>query len=480
MSIGAKQMLMTIAVADTVYGLRARDVLDIGEAGGITPVPGAPPFVLGVCTRKGAVVPVLSVGQRLGLQLPATAGPTQVAFVQHGDDVTGLAIDRAVGFLEVADEEITPSPSVMAAAEAPWFDGIVSTAEGRLAALLNLDILLEFEISDAARERMDAYAASAGEYALPPEAQETGDLYIVADVGEASFCFAAAIVDEVAPKTAPERRGDLPPHVIGWLELPRSVAAVYSLRSRFALPGNDDDARYVLCAAGEDTVAFAVDSINEIIAVAGSDRHPPPLMLGDIDSEGIEALVVRPESRQVIAALDPSALLGQSKLGEAPPGRNSEMQETQLQQTSSTDLELLLFHLGNHLLALPTSAVREVLSRPPISWVPLAPPDIAGVFHLRGEVVPAMDLLSRFADSDRPDEEAEVVIVLEARGNPVGLLAHALHEIRRVPMNELSPPPAVVQGPGEGLLSGIVEGRSGEGVLVLSPELLLGGPATGE
>jgi chemotaxis signal transduction protein len=55
-------------------------------------------------------------------------------------------------------------------------------------------------------------------------------------------------------------------------------------------------------------------------------------------------------------------------------------------------LRLVCFELRNQELALPIGDVRETLTLQPITRVVLTPPCLAGVFSLRGEIVPVIDL----------------------------------------------------------------------------------------
>src|SRR5688500_4391937 len=55
-------------------------------------------------------------------------------------------------------------------------------------------------------------------------------------------------------------------------------------------------------------------------------------------------------------------------------------------------LRLVCFELRGQELALPIADVRETLPVQPITRVILTPPCLAGVFSLRGDIVPAVDL----------------------------------------------------------------------------------------
>lgn len=84
--------------------------------------------------------------------------------------------------------------------------------------------------------------------------------------------------------------------------------------------------------------------------------------------------------------------------------------------------------LGDHLVAVPAGCVREVLERPALTAVPLAPVEVLGVAALRGEVLcvvdagPLLGLAPR-----RGDVPAALVVVAGGR-----LLGLALDEVTDV------------------------------------------------
>ena len=60
------------------------------------------------------------------------------------------------------------------------------------------------------------------------------------------------------------------------------------------------------------------------------------------------------------------------------------------------ELIFLTFRVGPVQMALPVQRLREVLRYRPARPVPYAPPFIEGIIHLRGELIPILDLRKRF------------------------------------------------------------------------------------
>ncbi len=104
-------------------------------------------------------------------------------------------------------------------------------------------------------------------------------------------------------------------------------------------------------------------------------------------------------------------------------------------------LRLVCFELRGQELALPISDVRETLPLQPITPVFLTPPCLAGVFSLRGDIVPAIDLgvLLGFPRNE-PGHDARIVVIEHAHGT-AGIVVDRLRDLR-VLDGELDPPPA--------------------------------------
>ena len=117
------------------------------------------------------------------------------------------------------------------------------------------------------------------------------------------------------------------------------------------------------------------------------------------------------------------------------------MNQNDTQQTTL----YLTFLLGDELLAVDVSKVREVLDLCHITRVPKAQEYMRGVINVRGNVLPIIDLRSRF---DMPAVEATVdsrIVVLEVDMDGseivVGALADSVHEVIDIASDHIGPPP---------------------------------------
>jgi len=119
-----------------------------------------------------------------------------------------------------------------------------------------------------------------------------------------------------------------------------------------------------------------------------------------------------------------------------------------------------IFLMGGEAFALPVKRVAEVLAAQKIRRLPDAPPFLAGLIDLRGDVMPVLDLRKRFHIRPAADSR-ERVIVLKKKRERIGLIVDDVREVAPFDREELEPAPSIFRGIGAEYLAGIgrVEGR---------------------
>ena len=137
-------------------------------------------------------------------------------------------------------------------------------------------------------------------------------------------------------------------------------------------------------------------------------------------------------------------------------------------------LRLVCFDLRAQELALPIADVRETLPVPPITRVFLVPPCMAGVFSLRGDIVPVIDLGILLGLPPTAVGNDSKIVVVDCAAGLVGIVVDRLRDLRTIEESlEVAPPslpPAVAQ-----LLAGVLASPTGT-VRVLDARAVLTAP----
>jgi purine-binding chemotaxis protein CheW len=90
------------------YALPVSGVREITELGPITPVPGAPPHLLGVWNLRGDVLAALDLAALLGLI--SVDEPARIVVAEHGEVRAGLLVEAVAG-VGPLPQALEPAPS---------------------------------------------------------------------------------------------------------------------------------------------------------------------------------------------------------------------------------------------------------------------------------------------------------------------------------------------------------------------------------
>ncbi len=106
---------------------------------------------------------------------------------------------------------------------------------------------------------------------------------------------------------------------------------------------------------------------------------------------------------------------------------------------TSSDCRFLTVGIGQSQLGLRIEQVREVLDEVTATRVPGMKPVVMGVFNLRGEIVPIIDLGRRLS-LDSASEQGKIVVV-EQSDHTYGLWVDDIWSVQVVDEDRLEPPP---------------------------------------
>lgn len=129
------------------------DIMDVREIRGWTPataLPQAPAFVRGVINLRGAVLPIVDLGARLGLGAADPTARHVIIVAQVEKQIVGLLVDAVSDILTVSDDMIQPTPDVASEMVRNFVRGLLAI-DGRMVSFISLDrVLPDSELEAAA------------------------------------------------------------------------------------------------------------------------------------------------------------------------------------------------------------------------------------------------------------------------------------------------------------------------------------------
>jgi len=109
----------------------------------------------------------------------------------------------------------------------------------------------------------------------------------------------------------------------------------------------------------------------------------------------------------------------------------SELQNQVMELQNQDDLlgKYLTFMIDDTLYGIELLYVIEILSIQAITRVPGVPAHIKGIFNLRGQIVPVIDMRLRFNKPEKEYDERTCIIVVDYNDNQVGLIVDQVAEV---------------------------------------------------
>ncbi len=89
--------------------------------------------------------------------------------------------------------------------------------------------------------------------------------------------------------------------------------------------------------------------------------------------------------------------------------------------------------INGQMFGIPVMVVQDALGPQRITYIPLAPREVAGALNLRGRIVTAIDMRRRLRLEDRPADDKGMAIVVEHGGELYSLIVDAVGEVLSLP-----------------------------------------------
>lgn len=125
----------------------------------------------------------------------------------------------------------------------------------------------------------------------------------------------------------------------------------------------------------------------------------------------------------------------------------------------------LTFQLADEVYGLEIRHVTEIIGIQKITEVPDMPAFVKGVINLRGQVIPVMDVRTRFHMEPREYDDRTCVVVIRINESAIGLVVDTVNEVADIPEQNVSAPPKVSKGSSSRYLQGM--GKIGDQVRIL-------------
>lgn len=132
----------TFRLAEELYGVNVMQIREVLRYTEITPVPGAPYYVLGIINLRGNVVTVIDTRSRFGLPPGEVDNNSRIIIVEVDQQVIGMLVDSVAEVTYLRESEIEITPSVGNEETSKFISGVCNK-NNELLILIELERMIE-------------------------------------------------------------------------------------------------------------------------------------------------------------------------------------------------------------------------------------------------------------------------------------------------------------------------------------------------
>jgi purine-binding chemotaxis protein CheW len=138
--IVGEEVILGVKLGTEHYGVNTTKVREIVRMREVTPIPRQPPYVEGVMNVRGAIIPVVNLKKRFGLQGNGSKHQ-HIVVVESAKGPVGILVDSVTEVIHVPARQIHPPPQVTSGINDEYLRGICTLRE-KLMIYLDLEKLL--------------------------------------------------------------------------------------------------------------------------------------------------------------------------------------------------------------------------------------------------------------------------------------------------------------------------------------------------
>lgn len=138
---------LTFVLGEEHYGVDILRVQEIKGFAAVTRIPNTPPHIKGVLNLRGAIVPIVDLRNKFGMEKVEITMFTVIVVVVVRDRVMGIVVDAVSDVLDIAAKDIQPPPNFGIRVDTSFIQSIAKAGD-KLITLLDIDRVLsdgEFE-----------------------------------------------------------------------------------------------------------------------------------------------------------------------------------------------------------------------------------------------------------------------------------------------------------------------------------------------
>jgi purine-binding chemotaxis protein CheW len=121
---------VTFELGQEVYGVLVKKVREILRINNISPVPGAPDYIVGITNIRGSVVSVIDGRKRINLSPTENTDLSRMIVMESEEDIVAVVVDKVSDIIDLPESSVVSNPKISASDGSKYISGVISHSDG--------------------------------------------------------------------------------------------------------------------------------------------------------------------------------------------------------------------------------------------------------------------------------------------------------------------------------------------------------------
>jgi len=259
---------VVVSCNNELFAVRFADVAEVVESGAVTALPGSPPEISGALLLRGVPLPLLSLQSILFGGAGSNSAPFAV-IVHLNSCRVGLLVERVIGIQRFARSSLRPL-----AEEQTFLEGIITTRDNRMLALIRLCSLAAAERFDAWRPWLMTAAETPGGNGLQSVAPACSTRMLLFRQGRELLALPLEMVERVEEYSEPTATpGDESEQISGVIQIQGTIMPVCSAGKLLGRVSGGPPGVYLVVSNSGKRCALAVEKVERVVTMSVADME---------------------------------------------------------------------------------------------------------------------------------------------------------------------------------------------------------------
>ncbi|APA71320.1 chemotaxis protein CheW [Janthinobacterium sp. 1_2014MBL_MicDiv] len=432
----ATELFGSFFLGDDEFALPASCIREVvNYPARVTTLPLSPPYLEGMFTLRGSVIPVVNLGRLFHADAPRAVPSDKIAILDFQQVLIGIVFQDTGEILRVPASQRSALQYAAGDAHAVIAGTILLDGGARLLQILDPQAMLRIEnVPHVLALQASGAKLSTARYHAQSERRQCVSFHAAG----ATFAFEMCAIQEII--RVPELHSSIlnSELCLGRMHFRGSQVAVVDfgalLHAAASGKATTPDQRIIVVRLDDTTVGFLVDSVDSIVHFFGDEVLPIPLLskaraamfAGCITKEGLGDIIF----------LDHKEILSQTEIVEMRDG-HARLYPADAETASAATLKAqrrvyITFTVETQ-FAVEIGQVREIIDfSADITTPPGMPACMRGMLNLRQQMISIIDLRQLYAMPALPDASAGKILIVERGEERYGFLVDKVDNIMTI------------------------------------------------